>query len=345
MRRFLLGLLFFSLCGAVAGAVLTWPESASDPARNSPTLSEFQNGVRSSRFAATTEQSSPEPYAQPEHTQRGEKQVAAFPAAAEAEAGAPEDSARDVSVQTYRVASSGSLRQMLSAGENVPEPGIPRWRLPIAPPELPRQEGRPTGAIVLASTAPVQAAAPAVEPAPEQGPPKTLATPPAVAIVEALLQDNPPAVDPVAAREPVVTIETEKPRTRSSNEPATNAAHQTLITGRHGERIAIHYHSDIRSRSDAQRISVRLGSAGMSTVEMHSTAHIVPLSLVRYFSRQDASAAVALAKGLGSKTTDWHVDDCTAYQHKPERGTIQLWPATVATPSMVAHQANSASAK
>ncbi len=194
-------------------------------------------------------------------------------------------------------------------------------------------------------TAPVQAAAPAVEPAPEQGPPKTLATPPAVAIVEALLQDNPPAVDPVAAREPVVTIETEKPRTRSSNEPATNAAHQTLITGRHGERIAIHYHSDIRSRSDAQRISVRLGSAGMSTVEMHSTAHIVPLSLVRYFSRQDASAAVALAKGLGSKTTDWHVDDCTAYQHKPERGTIQLWPATVATPSMVAHQANSASAK
>ncbi|MGA8192111.1 MAG: hypothetical protein WB902_01930 [Acetobacteraceae bacterium] len=83
----------------------------------------------------------------------------------------------------------------------------------------------------------------------------------------------------------------------------------------------------------------------MSTVEMHSTAHIVPLSLVRYFSRQDASAAVALAKGLGSKTTDWHVDDCTAYQHKPERGTIQLWPATVATPSMVAHQANSASAK
>jgi hypothetical protein len=330
MRRFLLGLLFFSLCGAVAGAVLTWPESASDPARNSPTLSEFQNGVRTSQFADTTKQSSPASAAQPEHIQpehmqRAETRIAAPAARAQAEARDPLDSAPDMSGRTYRVASTGSLRQMLSAGENVPESGMPRLQLPIAPPDVSRQEDRPTEAIVLASTTPVQAAAPAVERTPEPGPPAMLARPPAIGIVEAPPQDDPPAADPVVA------LATEQPRTRTSNEPATNAAHQTLIASRHGERIAIHYHSDIRSRSDAQRISGRLGSAGLSTVEMHSTAHVVPLSLVRYFSRQDASAAVSLAKGLGTRTTDWHVDDCTAYQHKPERGTIQLWPATVAT--------------
>jgi hypothetical protein len=69
-------------------------------------------------------------------------------------------------------------------------------------------------------------------------------------------------------------------------------------------------------------------NSGLNMLEMHTTARIVPTPLVRYFSPRDAQAAISLAKGLGSKPTDWRVDDCTTYQHKPERGTIQIWPAT-----------------
>jgi hypothetical protein len=119
------------------------------------------------------------------------------------------------------------------------------------------------------------------------------------------------------ARDAVVAVELDARGTPTAIDQGTNVAHQTLNAVRHGGRIAIHYHGDTRSRTNAQRISSRLGSAGLSPVKMHTTAQIIPASLVRYFSRQDAPAAISLAKGLGSKVTDWQVDDCTAYQHKP----------------------------
>jgi hypothetical protein len=109
------------------------------------------------------------------------------------------------------------------------------------------------------------------------------------------------------------------------------------MSGHHVEHVSIHYHTDSRSLADAQRISSRLGSAGLSKAEMHTTAHTIPAPLVRYFSRQDAPAAVSLAKALGSKPTDWRVDDCTAYRHKPDRGTIELWPVTAGTIPLAAH--------
>jgi hypothetical protein len=322
MRRFLLGLLALTLCGAVVGAVLTWPKPASDPARIGPTLSEFQTGVRISLLADATKQPSRAPAAESEPMQREETQIAAPLAQALGETPRQLDSGWDPSGQTFRVASNQSLQQMLSAGENAPEAGPPRLPLSHAAGDVPRQKDRPTEAVLAASTEPAQGATLAVVSTPEPSPPTVLVEP--IAIADTPWQDD------RSTERPVVAVETEKPRTRTSNDAEANASHQTLTTGRHVEHIAIHYHGDTRSQTDARRIASRLGSVSLSTVEMHTTAHIIPASLVRYFSRQDAPAAISLAKGLGSKATDWHVDDCTAYQHKPEHGTIQLWPATMA---------------
>ena len=73
MRRFFLSLLLLGIFGALLGAVLTWPEAATDVARNSPTLPEFQTGVRVFQPSAP----SPVPEAQPEPIATGEMTLAA----------------------------------------------------------------------------------------------------------------------------------------------------------------------------------------------------------------------------------------------------------------------------
>ncbi len=320
MRRFLLGLQLLSLCGAVAGAVLTWPKGANDPARISPTLSEFQTGVRISLLSDAAKQPSPASAAQPERMQRSEARVAPPPAQAVEDAGPQPDSGKDTLAQTYRVASTGSLQQMLSVGENVPEADPPRLPVSHATPDEPRHGDLLREAIVLASTELAQPVTLAVAKTPEPGPPDVSTRPSTIAYT--VRQDD------VSTESPGAAVETEKPRARNPDDPGTNVSYHTRMTIRHVEHISIHYHGDTRSRTDAQHISDRLGSSGLSAVEMHTTAHIMPIPLVRYFSRRDAPAAIALAEGLGSKPTNWHVDDCTAYRHKPERGTIQIWPAT-----------------
>ena len=316
MRRFLLGLMLLNLSGAVAGAVLSWPKGASDPSITSPALSEFQSGVRISLLSVATNQSSAAPPAQPEPVQH----VATPPTPAVEEAGHQLGSDWHTSGQTYRVASNESPQQMLSAGENVPEADLSRLPILRATPDVPRQDVRPPEAVLLASIEPVQAEAPTVASTTEPHPPDVIARP--TTIADTLRQDD------LLTESVGPAVEMEEPRAQIPNDPETNISRQTLVAGGHVEHISIHYHSDIRSRTDAQRISSRLGSAGLSKVEMHTTAHIIPIALVRYFSRRDAPAAISLAKGLGSKATDWRVDDCTAYEHKPERGTLQIWPAT-----------------
>ncbi len=323
MRRFLLGLVFLNLLGALVGAVLTWPKSATDPESTSPTLAEFQTGVRIAVVSDATTQSSDVPAVRsermPERLQRGDTRVAMSLAQIVVEAGRELDSGWDpIGGQPYRVASNQSMQEMFSAGDFVPEASLPRLPSPLATADVLRQEDRPTEAVLtpaVMNTSEPSLSVPAIPPATL---PATL-----IAFGETPRQDD------LSAEPPVVAVEVEKPRAQTSIDQATKGSRETLTAGRHVDHISIHYHGDKRSRADAQRISSRLGSAGPRSVEMHTTAHVVPASLVRYFSRQDAAAAISLAKGLGSNATDWHVDDCTAYQHKPERGTIQLWPATV----------------
>jgi hypothetical protein len=310
-----------NLLGALLGAVLTWPKSATDPEKTSPTLAEFQTGVRISVVSDATAQSSDAPAARSERMQRGDTRVAMSLTQEVGEARRELDSGWDPIGQPYRVASNQSLQEMLGAGENVPAASMPRLAWPHATPDVLRQEDPPTEAVVLTSAEPEYVSKLAIVNAPEPIPPSVPTKPTVIA-------DAPQHDDP-STESPAIAIEVDKTRPKTSIEPAPNVSQETLIAGRHVGRIAIHYHSDSRSRTVAQRISSRLGSAGLNTVEMYTTAHVIPASLVRYFSRQDSSAAISIAKGLGSKATDWHVDDCTAYQHKPERGTIQLWPATV----------------
>jgi len=329
MRRFLLGVLFLILVGAVLGAVSTWPKPENDPARTSPTLAEFQRGVGISQPSDTMKQSPPILAARSELPWHDATIVAALSAHAVSEASNQLDPDWYTSGKTYRVASTQPLLQLLSAGENVPEAGLAQLPKSQTTPDVPRQEEQPTEAVPLPTTESAQAATLAVVSTPEPNQP-TKSTNPA-AIPDTPLPDNRSTASPALA------VATAEPRAQTSDSPATSASFQTLMAGHHVEHVSIHYHTDSRSLADAQRISSRLGSAGMSKAEMHTTAHTIPAPLVRYFSRQDAPAAVSLAKALGSKPTDWRADDCTAYRHKPDRGTIELWPVTAGTTPLAAH--------
>jgi hypothetical protein len=188
---------------------------------------------------------------------------------------------------------------------------------------MPRQGELLRKAILLASIEPAQAVTLAAANAPEPGPPDVPAGP--ATIADSVRQDD------ISTKGSGPAVEIPQQRGRHADDAGAGDSHQTHITIRHVDHVSIHYHGDARSRTDAQHISNRLGSSGLSAIEMHTTAHVIPVSMVRYFSRRDAPAAISLAKGLGSKATDWRVDDCTAYQHKPDRGTIQIWPATART--------------
>jgi hypothetical protein len=328
MRRFLLGVLLLVLVGASLGAVLTWPKPENDPARTSPTLAEFQRGVRVSQPSDTTKQPPPILAARSELLWRGVI-VAALSAHAVSEARNQLDHDWYTSGRTYRVASTEPLLQLLSAGENVPEAGLVRLPKSQTTPDVPRQDEQPTDVVPLPTTESAEAATLAVASTPEPNQPTTSTKPTAIA-------DTPLQADRSTASQ-ARAVETTEPRVRTSDNPATGASFQMLMAGHNVEHVSIHYHTDSRSLADAQRISSRLGAAGLSKAELHTTAHTIPAPLVRYFSRQDAPAAVLLAKALGSKPTDWRVDDCTAYRHKPERGTIELWPVTAGTTPLAAH--------
>jgi hypothetical protein len=301
MRRFFLSLLLLGIFGALLGAVLTWPEGASDVARNSPTLPEFQTGVRVFQPSGP----SPVPAAQAEPIATGEMTLAAERLRhVMDEAAYALDPASDTSQR--------SLAQMPSAGENVPlsgQPRLPGWH----------PKPFPTGSVARPVTTPVQVATAVAGNAPTTDPP----------VLPAAVTDAPRQHDP-QTEDPVLALGMDRPRTQTQDDHAKEAPHPTLMTGRHTGHISIHYHSDVRSRTDAQRILNQLGSAGLSMVQMHTTARGTTSSLVRYFSQQDAPAAVSLAKMLESKTAPWRAEDCTGYRHKPEPGSLQLWPATAA---------------
>jgi hypothetical protein len=290
MRRFFLSLLLLGIFGALLGAVLTWPEGASDVARNSPTLPEFQTGVRVFQPSGP----SPVPAAQAEPIATGEMTLAAERLRhVMDEAAYALDPASDTSQR--------SLAQMPSAGENVPlsgQPRLPGWH----------PKPFPTGSVARPVTTPVQVATAVAGNAPTTDPP----------VLPAAVTDAPRQHDP-QTEDPVLALGMDRPR--------------TLMTGRHTGHISIHYHSDVRSRTDAQRILNQLGSAGLRMVQMRTTARGTTSSLVRYFSQQDAPAAVSLAKMLESKTAPWRSEDCTGYRRKPEPGSLQLWPATAAANS------------
>jgi hypothetical protein len=304
MRRFFLSLLLLGIFGALLGAVLTWPEGASDVARNSPTLPEFQTGVRVFQPSGP----SPVPAAQAEPIATGEMTLAAERLRhVMDEAAYALDPASDTSQR--------SLAQMPSAGENVPlsgQPRLPGWH----------PKPFPTGSVARPVTTPVQVATAVAGNAPTTDPP----------VLPAAVTDAPRQHDP-QTEDPVLALGMDRPRTQTQDDHAKEAPHPTLMTGRHTGHISIHYHSDVRSRTDAQRILNQLGSAGLSMVQMHTTARGTTSSLVRYFSQQDAPAAVSLAKMLESKTAPWRAEDCTGYRHKPEPGSLQLWPATAAANS------------
>ncbi len=116
--------------------------------------------------------------------------------------------------------------------------------------------------------------------------------------------------------------------TQPSDPLRREVSFRTAATGHYVDRISIHYHIDDRSRMIAHSLLLKLESAGLSPVEMHTTAHALPASTVRYFAPQDAAVAASLARALASNASPWRVEDCTSYRHKPEPGTVQLWPAT-----------------
>ena len=162
---------------------------------------------------------------------------------------------------------------------------------------------------VPAETQPVQPAGPrTMDAAPRPADPPAALAVPAVPETATAAPAAPPARPRVPARaEPVAATPT--------------SVHQP-------DHISIHYRLDERSRLAARRVQVKLETAGLRTVDMRTTAHVIAASTVRYFSPQDAPAAVLLAKALATGSAVWRVEDCTAYRHKPEPGTFQLWPAT-----------------
>jgi hypothetical protein len=290
MRRFFLGLLLLGLSGAALGAVLTWPHRASEVAGNSPTLSEFQTGVRVQQLSALV--------AQNPGKANGET-IAAKQLSHVMDEARYELDRTSGSGQADLFASSRSPPQPLSAGDNLPE---------MVPPQ-------PAGLHMAAPAATeVAANAPVIDP--PSLPAQSTALPPGDLSTETALAPG-----------------MEQPRTQTQYERATDVPQEMLMTDGHVERISIHYYKDTQSRTDAQQILAQLRSAGLNKVEMHTTARGISAPLVRYFSVQDAPAAVSLAKMLGSKTATWRADDCTAYRRKPEPGTLELWPASAAASS------------
>jgi hypothetical protein len=326
MRRFFLGLLLLSLSGALVGAVMSWPTSAVDPQRTSPTLTEFQTGVRVSQLSGTPNRPSLELAAEPEQMPGNDTHAAELLAHPVGEPDNRPDHGSDASGQPSHPAAAESQPRMVAAGDDAPGTGPPQS---AAPPDVHRQEDRPTEPVVLRSAVPAQAVTEVVA--------KTAADTPTPGVSAR----SPANTDVTQQRD--MTAETparapgkDKQPAQTSNGLATDVPHQMPMTGRHVEHVSIHYRGDARSRTNAQQLSSQLKSAGVRKVEMHTTAHSVSSPLVRYFSQQDAPAANSLAKWLESRTSVWRVEDCTAYRHKPAAGTVQVWLTTTAASTSLA---------
>ncbi|HET7881895.1 MAG TPA: hypothetical protein VFL55_13505 [Acetobacteraceae bacterium] len=94
-----------------------------------------------------------------------------------------------------------------------------------------------------------------------------------------------------------------------------------------GTHISIHYRSkSAPARVDAQQLAARLASAGFTGPQLRTTAHTIRSPVVRYYFKDDASAAKLVAQKLQSKQGAWQAEDCTSYRKKPPAGTIEVWP-------------------
>ena len=175
MRSFFLGLLLLGLSGALLGAALTWPDRASEVARNSPTLSEFQTGVqtgaRVQRLSGTPTRQSPAPAARTERKALGEARAAEQLAHVMDEARYELDRTSDASGQAALLAVSQAPPQLLSAGENLPEMVLPQPAGSHTP-DLPRRQEAPTESVVGGGTASPPAATEVAASAPVMDPPR-----------------------------------------------------------------------------------------------------------------------------------------------------------------------------
>jgi hypothetical protein len=317
MQRSLFGLLLVGLFGAVLGAVLSWPEGATQSAISGATLSEFQARALTVRRPADVNASSPSPNDEPGSTSADRTAAAAAPVSATAEAGhwAGPDSAPPA--PTVRVASAHALHRMPGAG------GATQSRPPAsqAISDMQREDGGATKALVPGADG------------------KTLE----VASLESYT--GPPAITDTlqpsdSTSEITDTGRIEQPQAQAANKAATEIAHLSAPAGRHFKQISIHYRGNARSRTDAQKILGQLESADAGKVAMHSTAQAVASSEVRYFSPPDYPAAKALAQLLASKSTIWRVKDCTTFRRKPPPGTVQIWLASIKDPRQPTRKAS-----
>ncbi len=298
MRWAFTGLLLL-VCLSLLAVQATWPDGARQHVRTGVSLSEFQNGIRIDRPQPPVRDAARD---RPRTADTRAKPGMAASAAAAAGTGLPPPAARppapggapaDAPVFAITVA------QAQAADE--PQTGPAARRQAV---------GGLDNIVAQAETDQAQAPGPQTT-GPQTTGPQPLGPP---TMAETPQPADPSAPDPAAAA-------AEPPPRR---EPAA----RTQAAVAHPERITIHYRADERSRLVAQRVLLKLASAGLSTAEMHTTVHAIAASTVRYFSPKDAPAAATLARELGTGAGVWRVEDCTAYRHKPEPGTVQLWPAT-----------------
>jgi hypothetical protein len=148
MRRFLLGVVFLTLSVAVWGVVRTWPKPGDDPARNSPTLAEFQRGVRMAQPSETT---------RPVSRRASETPVATrLPHTMD-----------EASLQPFRVASAQPMLPVSSIGENVPEHGVPQAARPTSEPNVPKLDVKAADTVKVSDAQPDKSVTLAVASAPE----------------------------------------------------------------------------------------------------------------------------------------------------------------------------------
>jgi hypothetical protein len=342
MRWMVTGLLV-GVLGALFNLNLSWPGDAGGVARTGVSLAEFQRGIRIDQLrppalvaVPVTLRSADNPTppagpdtALPQAEAAGEPRPQAGLAAAAAEPTPEPAQPDDRAPQTL-------FQETATAPVQATEP-------PPAEPSSPLRATDYAGNIVAEAT-------PAADPLRQPGPVTTAAEPPpavpdpvARTQVPTAPAEPPPeagsagiAVEPGAGASPRQpadqATETVVPAVAAARAPApdmrpTRFSGQNPIAGHHAGHISIHYHVDDRSRLAAQRAWIRLASAGLGTVEMHTSVHVVPSPVIRYFSPQDAPVATSLARTLGRDKVAWQVEDCTAFRRKPAPGSVQIWPS------------------
>jgi hypothetical protein len=91
--------------------------------------------------------------------------------------------------------------------------------------------------------------------------------------------------------------------------------------------VTIHYQKRLAlAKEAASRLAAVIVARGFRKVSLQSTGHDAKQPYIRYFFREDAPAAAALAKVLDGSAANWQIEDCTSWRHKPKSGTLQVWP-------------------